>query len=293
MSHAATNWAISQRGLSPATKIVLWHLADHHNPSFGCFPSQLQLAADAEMAPSTINVHLRILEDRGLIKRIRRYDPQTNRALATRYILRFEPEFTQEPSPDSGVGFPAEPTPDSRQSRLRNPESNPVREPVSTTTAPSREAPDPAVARCLEAAGPGLSADAREAIRETDAVVRNWIERGFDLELDAVPAIRMRTASAAGRTIRTWAYFTPLIARLHAKRTAQADPGKAEKTSSEAEAARQAALRQPAADPALEAYARWIKARTIPPSAVSNSLRDRLLAAGLVTAAELRACQIY
>ena len=48
MSHAATNWAIQQRGLKPATKIVLWHLCDRHNPDFGCFPTQARLAEDYE-----------------------------------------------------------------------------------------------------------------------------------------------------------------------------------------------------------------------------------------------------
>ena len=46
MSHAATNWAIQQRGLKPATKIVLWHLCDRFNPDFGCFPTQERLAHD-------------------------------------------------------------------------------------------------------------------------------------------------------------------------------------------------------------------------------------------------------
>ena len=35
MSHKATVWAIQQRGLKPATKIVLWFLCDRHNPDFG------------------------------------------------------------------------------------------------------------------------------------------------------------------------------------------------------------------------------------------------------------------
>ena len=50
MSHFATNWAILQRGLKPATKIVLWHLCDRHNPDFGCFPTQARLAADCDRA---------------------------------------------------------------------------------------------------------------------------------------------------------------------------------------------------------------------------------------------------
>ena len=49
MSHAATNWAIQQRGLKPATKIVLWFLCDRHNPDFGCFPTQARLAEDARI----------------------------------------------------------------------------------------------------------------------------------------------------------------------------------------------------------------------------------------------------
>ena len=39
MSHAATNWAIQQRVLKPASKIVLSHLCDRHNLDFFCFPT--------------------------------------------------------------------------------------------------------------------------------------------------------------------------------------------------------------------------------------------------------------
>jgi hypothetical protein len=58
MSHKATNWAIQLRGLSPVTKLVLWYLCDRHNPDFGCFPSQDQLAADAEISRASLNTHL-------------------------------------------------------------------------------------------------------------------------------------------------------------------------------------------------------------------------------------------
>ena len=58
MSHKATVWAIQQRGLKPATKIVLWFLCDRHNPDFGCFPTQARLADDAEMSISALNEHL-------------------------------------------------------------------------------------------------------------------------------------------------------------------------------------------------------------------------------------------
>ncbi|WP_202910047.1 helix-turn-helix domain-containing protein [Tabrizicola thermarum] len=95
MSHHATNWAIQQRGLQPATKLVLWYLADRHNPDFGCFPSQEQLAADCEMSRRSVNRHLDELEQRGLIRREERIDPRTKRQRPTRYVLAFEPDFAR------------------------------------------------------------------------------------------------------------------------------------------------------------------------------------------------------
>ena len=154
MSHKATVWAIQQRGLKPATKIVLWFLCDRHNPDFGCFPTQARLADDAEMSVSALNEHLGKLEDLRLIHRVRSHDPRTHKRQATRYILGFEEGFPQEPSSETGEGFagtddeqddeptpesgdgaisgfPAKPSPDFAQSHLRNPETNLVREPLS------------------------------------------------------------------------------------------------------------------------------------------------------------------
>ncbi len=107
MSHHATNWAIQQRGLKPATKIVLWHLCDRHNPDLGCFPSQNRLADDCEISRSTLNDHLDRLEAAQLLRRMRRVDPVTKRQLPTRYILGFEPGFTPVavvPCPETGHG---------------------------------------------------------------------------------------------------------------------------------------------------------------------------------------------
>ncbi|SDX72464.1 helix-turn-helix domain-containing protein [Roseicitreum antarcticum] len=154
MSHKATVWAIQQRGLKPATKIVLWFLCDRHNPDFGCFPTQARLADDAEMSISALNDHLTKLEELRLIHRVRIHDPRTHKRQATRYILGFEEGFPQEPTPETGDGFcgteeeqHTDPTPDSghgaisgfspipspdfTQSHLRNPETNLVREPLS------------------------------------------------------------------------------------------------------------------------------------------------------------------
>jgi hypothetical protein len=153
MSHKATVWAIQQRGLKPATKIVLWFLCDRHNPDFGCFPTQARLADDAEMSISALNGHLAKLEALRLIHRVRVHDPRTHKRQATRYILAFEDGFPQEPTPETGdglegtereqdddptpdsghgaiSGFSAKPSPDFAQSHLRNPETNLVREPL-------------------------------------------------------------------------------------------------------------------------------------------------------------------
>jgi hypothetical protein len=154
MSYKATVWAIQQRGLKPATKIVLCFLCDRQNPDFGCFPTQARPAHDAEMSISALNEHLAKLEELRLIYRVRVHDPRTHKRQATRYILGFEDGFPQEPTPESGVGisgteeeqnadpspetgdgaisgFLAKPSPDFAQSHLRNPETNLVREPLS------------------------------------------------------------------------------------------------------------------------------------------------------------------
>ena len=110
MSHAATNWAIQQRGLKPTTKIVLWHLCDRFNPDYGCFPSQERLAHDCEIGRATLNRHLDDLETRGLIHRIRVIDVRTKRQRPTRYLLGFEPDFPPPGSrdPDGSDGAPSD-----------------------------------------------------------------------------------------------------------------------------------------------------------------------------------------
>ncbi len=93
MSHRATNWAVEQRGIPPIAKVVLWHLADRHNPDNGCFPDQDTLAKSVEVSRASINRHLTELENAGLIRREPRVDPITKRQLNTRYRLAFEEGF--------------------------------------------------------------------------------------------------------------------------------------------------------------------------------------------------------
>lgn len=100
MSHDATNWAVKQRGLRPIAKIVLWHLADCHNPTQGCFPTQEYLAGQAEVSRASVNRILTELEQAGIIRREPAIDPDTRRQLPTRYRLAFEKGF--EPLPVEG-----------------------------------------------------------------------------------------------------------------------------------------------------------------------------------------------
>lgn len=141
MSHEATNWAIKQRGLKPAAKIVLWHLCDRYHPDHGCFPSQETLSADCEMSRASLNNQLAELEKAGLICREQR-KTRSNRQQSTRYRFAFEPDF---PCPDFRHGeqkavskFEGKPCPKNEDYRVQNLDTNPVIEPVINN--PERDA---------------------------------------------------------------------------------------------------------------------------------------------------------
>ena len=74
MSHYMTALAMKQQGLKPATKIVLYWLADCHNQETGkCFPSISHLASVCEMSRRSVEGHLTVLEQLGLIKRFNQF----------------------------------------------------------------------------------------------------------------------------------------------------------------------------------------------------------------------------
>lgn len=184
MSHDATNWAIKQRGLKPAAKIVLWHLCDRFHPDNGCFPSQDTLAADCEMSRSSVNEHLAVLEDARLIRREQRRDGPTNRQKSTRYRFAFEPDFEackamengQSPSPESGHGAVSgncpEPCPENGQSRVQNPDTNPVREPL-TEPGERERGRDPSIG--TEGRQEAASKDVQKSVeRAFEKAFRDW-----------------------------------------------------------------------------------------------------------------------
>lgn len=87
MSHYMTALAMKQKGLKPATKIVLYWLADHYNETTKeCFPRILRLAELCDMSRRSVEGHLTILEEIGLIKRINRFRDQGGKT-SNGYIL--------------------------------------------------------------------------------------------------------------------------------------------------------------------------------------------------------------
>ena len=73
MSHYMTALAMQQKKLKPATKIVLYWIADHHNSETGlCFPSIGILSEECDLDRSTVIRHIDLLERAGLLMRVHR-----------------------------------------------------------------------------------------------------------------------------------------------------------------------------------------------------------------------------
>ena len=95
MSHYMTALAMKQQGLKPATKIVLYWLADHHNGETGlCFPSLNRLALLAEMDKSTVVRHIDTLATLGLVERVRS-NREDGGYSSTHYVLKIGTPLSQ------------------------------------------------------------------------------------------------------------------------------------------------------------------------------------------------------
>ena len=68
MSHYMTALAMQQRGLKPATKIVLYWLADNTTANRQMFPSLQRLADLCEMSKRSVQVQIDLLVDQGLVR---------------------------------------------------------------------------------------------------------------------------------------------------------------------------------------------------------------------------------
>jgi hypothetical protein len=311
MSHKATVWAIQQRGLKPATKIVLWFLCDRHNPDFGCFPTQARLAEDAEMSISALNDHLTRLEDLRLIHRVRSHDPRTHKRQATRYILGFEDGFPQKPTPEAGhgscgtedeqhvdptpvsgdraiSGFSAKPSPDFAQSHLRNPETNLVREPLSKPVKEEEDAAardsdfDQFFAELLGALGFAADASLPAWWRGEPARLhaRRWID---DLGLTEDRIIETATETRRDHPNppdgpKALDRFMERAAQRDAQAAADASGGKAKRQ-------RKRDVGPPPSEDQLAAFyaAKVNSDEYLPANMISNAMCEAMLARGLVT----------
>lgn len=285
VSHEATRWANAQRGLKPATKVVLLQLCDHFNPKHGCFPSQAHLAESCGMSRRTVNAHLNRLEQQGLIRRVQRANPMTKHQMSTLYLFPFQAEFDRKPSAKIAHGGSAKACADSDKSHVQNSHSNPTSESITTTPSAAEQAQ----AACLAASGPGLSETARIQITSTVKVIEGWHESGYELNADILPVVSDRTARPRSNPIRSWAYFTNAIQRAHQQRLRPT-----EKTNEAENSNTPFVCATSNFDAVLNQYAEWINKKSyLPPSAITNSIRDGLLARNLVTPDQLREMGVY
>jgi DNA-binding MarR family transcriptional regulator len=313
MSHKATNWAILQRGLKPATKLVLWYLCDPHTTDYGWFPSQIQLAEDAELSLSALNEHLLRLESAGLIRRIRRLDPRTRRQQSTRYMLAFEAEFHEEPTPESGHG-PDEtdaehsgkpspdsghgPTPDLGPSRLRIPDTNSVREQEEEEEEDERADARARFERFFDELLRTVGHDPDVWLpgwwkgESAGEHVRGWIDR-LGLSEEQI----IETAQAWRRDIpeapdgpKALDRAMAKAAEAAARRRADAAKGVRPRIGGKAAKSAKADAPMPSREEILAFYARCVNGDGFfPPNSLSSSIRAELLARGLVTEERLRA----
>lgn len=131
MSHKASRWVFELPAdtVSNSEFRILCHLADCHTVQHGCFPSQAYLRAATGVSNGTLNNALKALERKGLIRRHRIWDKGSKRQLPTRYILGFELEEPQGPSPETGDGKTGGPSPETGDGAVSN--SDPKPSPIS------------------------------------------------------------------------------------------------------------------------------------------------------------------
>jgi hypothetical protein len=269
------------------------------------------------MSISALNDHLATLERLGLIRRIRTHDPHTHRRMPTRYILGFEKGFPQDPTPESGDGFPENtgendtpspertngaisgfagiPSPDFAQSHLRNSENNLVREPLIKPVkeeegAQAREAEiDRFFEELLTALGIDPDGDLPVWWQgwPARAHVQRWAsDLGLteDQIIDTARATRLEhPAPPDGPKALDRAM------ERAAKRFSQSAAASPKPPSSKRQA-RPADGTRPSTDELAAFYANMVNSDGfLPANTISNTIRDAMLARGLVTPERLRA----
>ena len=301
MSHKATTWALTAGlglGLSAGAKLVLFQLADRHNPDLGCFPSQDRLAADCEVSRSQLNVHLVALETAGLIRRLRQIDQTTRQRKPTRYMFSFEDGFEalkvdpqkpgdqvempldqSGPCPETGHGFSAAPMSDfgaipcpiSGQSHVRPTGHKPVREPVRESIVRG-DAAEHTVRQFAEfwQAYPRVRNKARSQTLFVEAV-----DRGINPAWIIASAKQYRAENKGNKPM----YLVYSDNWLEAERWRDHDQPGQDKP----------AVSAPKGPDVAEMFAGAIKAgRYVAPSAITPRLAAEIIGRGLATEGEMR-----
>lgn len=281
MSFEATSWALKQCHLKPATKTVLFCLAERHNPKMGCFPSHARLAADACMSERSVRNHLARLEALGLIRRIRGTGGKHKRE-ATRYLFPFEDHFEAP----GNCQRQTESTARNPQSRRQNLPTNPVMESIKEETARNPGGSPDLLEKVMRALGLDPSGRnshwwAKETAR---AHVASWMEKhGLnEAEIVQVACESRKThpsppdgPKALDRFMERWARKQDGAGRSMPRRLSEtSDPA--------------ATLEEQ-----LLQLAGWITSgRYVPPSAASPSKLRELLDRGMVTEQELQSSNL-
>ena len=273
------------------------------------------------MSISALNEHLAILEELGLIHRIRAHDPHSHRRLPTRYVLGFEQGFPQKPPPESGVGFveimeendrpspestdgassgfPSVPSPDFPQSHLRNPEYNLVREPLTKPVKEEEDAQareidfDLFFAELLTALGidPNGTLPAWWQGWPAKTHVRRWID-DLGLTKDRIIETAIETRRDHSAPPDGPKALDRAMERA-AKRDAQVAAASPKAPTAKRQPKRSEGAR-PSADELAAFYADMVNSdEFLPANTISNTIRDAMLSRGLVTPERLRARGVH
>lgn len=95
-SPSIIGWAHAQRGLKPATRIVLWALAYYSDDEGLAYPSRATLARDTELSIDTIDRHLEALEMVGLISIEKRTRDGSGAPTSSLYRLNVDIELLEK-----------------------------------------------------------------------------------------------------------------------------------------------------------------------------------------------------
>lgn len=193
MSHYMTALAMKQEGLKPATKIVLYWLADHHNGETGlCCPSLPTLASECEMDKATVSRHIKTLLEMGLIKRSSRF-----RENGSRTSSEYELSMKQPTAKCSGGHRKNVPTPTAKCSDHNLGNNNLGNEPIGQQAELLSPDPKPSKPKRACQLPDGWVPNERNI---KDAADRNFSQQEIDHEADQFRNYH----HAKGTTYKNW-----------------------------------------------------------------------------------------